>query len=204
MKLYTSLGPNPHVVRMFMAEKGIELPTQEIDVRGGETRREPYITEVNRRGQSPALQLDDGSVLCEITVICEYLDEKFPEPTLFGSTPEERGKTRMWTRRIDLAVCEPMANGFRYSEGYEMFKDRFRLIPEAADGLKAIARDNLAWLNGEMSGKQFVCGDRFTMADVLLYCFITFGNDRNQTLDPANTVLADWFARVGERPSAKV
>ena len=204
MKLYTSLGPNPHVVRMFMAEKGIELPIQEIDVRGGETRREPYITEVNRRGQSPALQLDDGSVLCEITVICEYLDEKFPEPTLFGSTPEERGETRMWTRRIDLAICEPMANGFRYSEGYEMFKDRIRVIPEAADGLKAIARDHLAWLNGEMKGKQFVCGDRFTMADVLLYCFITFGNNRNQTLDPANTVLADWFARVSERPSASV
>jgi len=203
MKLYTSLGPNPHVVRMFMAEKGIELPTQEIDVRGGETRRAPYNTSVNRRGQSPALELDDGSYLCEITVICEYLDEKFPSPPLVGTTSEERGETRMWTRRIDLAICEPMANGFRYSEGYEMFKDRMRVIPEAADGLKALARDGLAWMNEEMAGKRFVCGDRFTLADVLLYCFVAFGHARSQPLDPANTNLVQWYARVGERPSAK-
>ena len=202
MKLYTSLGPNPHVVRMFIAEKHIELPTQQIDVRGGETRREPYMTEVNRRGQSPALELDNGDVLCEITVICEYLDELYPDPPLIGTTAEERGETRMWTRRIDLAICEPMANGFRYSEGYELFKDRFRLIPEAADGLKALARDNLAWLDAEMAGKTFVCGDRFTLADVLLYCFIKFGGDRNQPLDPANQNLTAWFARIGERPSA--
>ena len=202
MKLYTSRGPNPHVVRMFIAEKGVDIPTETLDLLDGENRREPYISEVNRRGQSPALKRDDGQVVCEITAICEYLDEKYPEPPLLGKTAEERGDTRMWTRRIDLAVCEPMANGFRYSEGYEMFKDRFRLIPEAADGLKAITQDNLAWLNTEMAGKQFVCGDRFSLADIMLYCFIAFGNDRNQPLDERFTVLAEWFARVGSRPSA--
>ncbi len=203
MKLYTSVGPNPHVVRMFMAEKGIELPTQTIDVRGGETRGEAYMGKVNSRGQSPALELDDGSHLCEITAICEYLDEKYPSPPLFGTTAEERGETRMWVRRIDLGICEPMANGYRYSEGYEMFKDRIRVIPQAAEGLKAIAKDGLAWLNGEMAGKKFVCGDRFTMADVMLYCFVSFGHAREQALDPANTVIADWYQRVGERDSAK-
>lgn len=204
MKLYTSVGPNPHVVRMFMAERNIELPTVTIDVRGGENRREPYISEVNRRGQSPALMLDNGDVICEITAICEYLDEISPGPSLLGDSPEERGQTRMWTRRIDLAVCEPMANGYRYSDGYEMFKERFRLVPEGADGLKAIARDNLAWLDVELGDKPFVCGERFSLADVLLYCFVTFGNDRGQPLDPANSALHRWYDAVSARPSAKV
>ena len=202
MKLYNSTGPNPRVVRMFAAEKNLEIPMQQVDVRGGENRLEPYLSKVNSRGQCPALELDDGSHLAEITVICEYLEEIQPSPPLIGSTPEERAEIRMWTRRIDLAICEPMANGYRYSDGHEMFKTRFRLIPDAAEGLKEITRDNLAWLNAEMAGKQFVCGDRFSLADVLPYCFVAFGYDRNQPLDPANETIADWYERVGARPSA--
>src|SRR5579883_3508510 len=90
MKLYTSVGPNPKVVRMFMAEKGIELPKVEVDIRGGENRREPYLSK-NPSGQSPALELDNGTVLAEITAICEYLDELYPKNSLIGTTPEERG-----------------------------------------------------------------------------------------------------------------
>ena len=203
MKLYTSVGPNPHVVRMFMHEKGIELPTVTIDLRGGENRRAPYVTEVNRRGQSPALALDDGSHVCEITVICEYPEELHPEPVLIGATPAERAETRMWVRRIDLGICEPLANGFRYSTGYEMFKDRFRLIPEAADGLKGIARDGLAWVDRELGDKRYLCGERFTLADIMLHCFVAFGNGRGeQPLDHANANLARWFAEVSSRPSA--
>ena len=174
MKLYTSIGPNPRVVRMFMAERGIELPTQTIDLPGAENRREPYITKVNSRGQTPALELDNGAHITEITAICEYLDEKFPGTSLIGTTAEERAQTRMWTRRIDLTICEPLANGFRFSAGKEMFKDRIRVLPEAAEGLKLTAADNLAWLNAQMGDKTFICGDRFSLADVLAYCFITF------------------------------
>ncbi|MEM7404678.1 MAG: glutathione binding-like protein [Pseudomonadota bacterium] len=202
MQLYTSIGPNPHVVRMFMAEKNLELPTQTVDLRGGENRRAPYNTDVNRRGQSPALVLDSGEQLAEITAICEYLDEFQPEPPLIGSTPEERAMTRMWVRRIDLGVCEPMANGFRYSEGLEMFKERIRVLPEASDGLKAIAADTLAWLNGELADREFVCGERFTLADILLFCFVTFGNDRGQPLADSNTAVQEWYDRVARRPSA--
>ena len=202
MKLYTSVGPNPHVVHMFMAEKGIELPMQQLDVRGGETRRAPYMAEVNRRGQSPALELDDGQHLCEITAICEYLDEKYPEPALIGTNAEERAETRMWVRRIDLTFCAPVASGYRYSDGYEVFKDRIRVLPEAAEGLKAIARDSLAWLDGELEGKTYLCGARLTLADVLLYCFVDFGNNRGQPLDPDNKTLSAWFDRMASRPSA--
>src|SRR5687767_4493872 len=122
MKLYNSVGPNPRMVRMFMAEKGIELPKVEIDLRGGENRREPY-TKLNPSGQCPALELDDGTIISEITAICEYLDElPSDRPSLIGKTAEERAVTRMWTRRIDLNIFEPALNGFRFSEGLKLFQ----------------------------------------------------------------------------------
>ena len=201
MKFYNSIGPNPHVVKMFMAEKGLTLPREEINLMAGENRQPPYVAK-NPTGQMPALELDDGVVLAEITAICEYLDELHPTPPLIGSTPEERAVTRMWARRIDLNIVEPMANGFRYSQGLQLFENRMRCIPQAADDLKAIAKEKLAWLDGQIAGKTWICGDRFTLADILLFCFIEFGAQVGQPLDGANTNIAAWRERVKARPSA--
>jgi glutathione S-transferase len=201
MKLYKSIGPNPRVVRMFLAEKGVTLDEVDVDLRGGENRQAPYNVNVNPAGQTPALELDDGSCLTEITAICEYLEERHPTPVLIGATPEERAKTRMWVRRVDLKVCEPMANGFRYAEGLPMFKDRMRCLPEAAAGLKAVARDGEEWLEAQVKGP-WVAGANFTLADILLFAFIDFGGVVGQPLDPAFGKLTDWFARVKARPSA--
>jgi len=201
MKLYQSIGPNPRVVKMFMAEKGIDLPRAPVDLMAGENRRQPYLS-TNPAGQTPALELDDGSVITEITTICEYLDELHPEPSLVGKTPQERAETRMWTRRIDLNICEPMANGFRYSQGLALFTPRMRCLPEAADGLKAIAQDKITWLDGLMAGKTFVAGDRLTLADILLFCFLDFGAGVGQPLNPANKNVGAWFERMKARPSA--
>ncbi|HEV2364920.1 MAG TPA: glutathione S-transferase family protein [Caulobacteraceae bacterium] len=201
MKLYNSIGPNPHVVRMFIAEKGMEIPKEEVDLMAGDNRKAPHLKR-NPAGQMPSLELDDGTCLSEITAICEYLEEKKPSPPLIGSTPEERAATRMWTRRIDLNIVEPMANGFRFSQGLRLFENRIRTIPEAAEGLKATARDKLAWLDGLVDGKTWIAGDRFTLADILLYCFLEFGGQVGQPLDPANKNLSAWFERVKARPSA--
>lgn len=202
MKFYNSVGPNPRMVRMFMAEKGCDVPRIEVDLRGGENRREPFL-KVNPSGQCPALELDDGSVLAEITAICEYIDEiKKDTPSLIGNTPEERAKTRMWVRRIDLNIVEPAAAGFRYSVGLKMFQDRIHCIPQAADDLKAIAREKLAWLDGLMGSKPFVAGDKLTMADILLFAFLDFMGNVGQPLDPANKNLTAWFGRMKARPSA--
>jgi glutathione S-transferase len=200
MKLHVSIGPNPRVVKMFLAEKGLSMEFVTVDLMGAENRREPYSTHVNRAGQTPALELDDGSHLTEITAICEYLEERQPSPPLIGATPEERAATRMWTRRVDLKVCEPMANGFRFAEGLALFQNRLRCLPEAADGLKAMARDGLEWLEGEFKGP-WIVGDRFTLADILLYSFLDFGGQVGQPLDPALTRLGEWFGRVKARPS---
>jgi glutathione S-transferase len=202
MKLFSSGGPNPRMVRMFMAEKGIDIPKVDIDLRGGENRREPYL-KVNPSGQTPALELDDGTVLAEITAICEYLDEKKKEtPSLIGDTAEERANTRMWTRRIDLNICEPAANGFRFAEGLKMFQDRVHCIPQAADDLKTTARKRLTWLDGMMGSKPFVTGNKLTMADILLFAFLDFMKGVGQPLDPANKNLTAWFERMKARPSA--
>ncbi|MBI1197544.1 MAG: glutathione S-transferase [Phenylobacterium sp.] len=200
MKLYTSIGPNPRVVTMFLAEKGLKLDKVELDLRGGENRREPY-TRFNPSGQSPALELDDGSCLGEITAICEYIEEKHPNPPLIGTTPEERAETRMWTRRADIKVAEPMANGFRYAEGLPMFQSRMRCVPEAAPGLKAVAQDGVEWIEANMKGP-WLAGDRFTLADILLFAFIEFGGMIGQPLDPKFKRVNEWFARVKARPSA--
>jgi glutathione S-transferase len=201
MKFYNSIGPNPRVVNMFMAEKGIDIPQERVDLMAGDNRKEPYLSK-NPAGQMPALELDDGVVLCEILPICEYLDETHPNPPLIGANAEERGVTRMWTRRIDLNVCEPMANGFRFGEGLQLFQNRVRTIPEASAGLKETAKEKLAWLDGLIAGRQWVVGNRFTLADILLYVFVEFGAQVGQPLDPANKNLAAWRERVAVRPSA--
>jgi glutathione S-transferase len=200
VKLYTSIGPNPRVVNMFLAEKGASLDRVEVDLRGGENRREPYL-KVNPAGQTPALELDSGACVTETTAICEYLEEVFPSPALIGTTPDERAETRMWTRRVDLKVCEPMANGFRFGEGLPMFESRMRCLPDAAPGLKAIAQDGVAWVDANLKGP-WLCGDRFTLADILLFAFLDFGAMVGQPLDPKYAKVADWFARVKARPSA--
>ncbi|MBO6556237.1 MAG: glutathione S-transferase family protein [Pseudomonadales bacterium] len=202
MKLFNSVGPNPKVVRMFMAECGVELETQDVDLMGGENRQEDYM-KVNPTGTTPALQLDDGSILAEITAICEYLAEKEGGSSMIGSTAEERAETRMWVRRIDLGIIEPLAGGFRYSEGLPIFKERMTTLPEAADGLKGLAQEKITWLDGQIAGKEFVCGDRFSLADVLLFCFLEFGGQVGQPLNEDNKNIKAWYDRVAARPSAQ-
>jgi len=203
MKLYDSIGPNPRIVRMFMAEKGIDMPKQTVDLRGGENRQDAHLKR-NPHGQMPTLELDDGSHLSEITAICEYLEEKQPSPAIIGATPEERAECRMWTRRVDLNICEPLANGYRFGEGLKFFEKRIPVAAEASPGLKKIAANRLQWLNEQLAdGRDYLCGKRFTLADIHLYCFLDFGAMVGQPLDAANANIAAWFARVGERPSVK-
>ncbi|HTT96733.1 MAG TPA: glutathione S-transferase [Rhizomicrobium sp.] len=201
MKFYNSIGPNPRVVRMFMAEKGIKIPTQDVDLMAGENRKEAHLAR-NPHGQMPALELDNGSYLCEIIPICEYLEDKNPTPALVGSNPEEKAECRMWTRRVDLNIVEPLTNGFRFSQGLRLFQSRIVTVPEAADGLKKIAQDRITWLEGQMAGREYLCGKRFTLADIHLFCFLDFGGQVGQPLNPENKNLSAWFERVKARPSA--
>ena len=202
MKLFNSVGPNPHVVRMFIAELELDIETIEVDLMGGENRKEAHLQR-NPSGQCPTLETNDGNFIAEITAICEYLDELSSKGSLIGGTPEERAETRMWVRRIDLQIVEPLTNGFRYSEGYDLFKDRLRLIPQAADELKILCQERLTWLDDQLEGKQFICGDRFSLADIMLYCFLKFGIKVGQPLNANNRNVTNLFNQLDSRGSAK-
>ncbi len=202
MKLYDSIGPNPRIVKMFMAEKGIDIPRVTVDLMAGENRQPAHVAR-NPGGQMPTLELDDGRYLAEVTAICEYLEEKHPSPSLIGTNAEERAMTRMWTRRIDLYIVEPMLTGFRAAEGFNLFKDRMRLLPQAAADLKTLAQEKITWLDGLIAGRDFIAGERFTLADILLYCTMDFAQTVGQPVNRANASISAWFDRVNTRPSAE-
>jgi glutathione S-transferase len=202
MQLYDSLGPNPRALRMYLAEKGISIPKKDVDLLGAENRKPPY-TDRNPGGQLPALELDNGKCIGETVAIFEYLEEKHPTPSLIGATAEERAEARQWQRRIELQITEHLYNGFRYAEGAELFKTRMRILPEASAGLKAIVQDKLKWLDAQLEGKEYIAGNRFTVADIILYCALDFGGSVGQKIDPSQKNVNAWFKRVESRPSAK-
>lgn len=202
MQIYGSFGPNPRALRMFLAEKNLTIPTKELDLMGGENRRPPY-TDKNPGGQLPALELDDGTMIAETVPIFEYLEEQNPKPPLVGTDAKERAETRMWQRRIEQRVTENLYNGFRFAEGLQIFKDRMRCLPEAAAGLKQTAADNLHWLDKLLGDRKFIVPDRFTIADIILYCALDFVQGVGQPVPADCTKVKAWFERVSGRPSAK-
>ncbi|MDT3671024.1 MAG: glutathione S-transferase family protein [Aromatoleum sp.] len=203
MKLYHSIGPNPRFVRMFAAEKGLTPELVEVDIVAGDNRRAPFL-QINPTGTTPVLVLDDGTTIAETTAICEYLEELVPQPALIGASARERAIARMWWRRGDLMVVQPMTAGFRAAEGLSMFQDRVRCLPQAAEDLKRTAQEGLAWFDAQLGERPYVAGDALSVADLLLYCFVEFGELVGQGLDPSQRRLAAWRDRVGSRPSASV
>ena len=201
MKFYDSFGMNPRMVRFFMLEKGLELEHQEVDILGGECRQPEYLSR-NPAGQTPMLELDDSTALCETWAICEYLEEMNPQPALIGSTPQERALTRMWWRRAEIHVCWPMIQGFYAAEGYELFKDRTYCLTSAADDLKEKARRGMVWLDGLMGERRWLAGDRFTMGDICLYTYIDLLRGAGQEIPAQCRWMPSWFNRVGARPAA--
>lgn len=199
-EIYDSFGMNPRTLRFFLLEKGLEVPRREMDILAAENR-EPAYLKLNPAGQLPALELSDGTIISETPAICEYIEELFPSPALIGRTPEERAATRMWWRRVELNICVPMVQGFYYSEALELFQGRFRCLPDAAQGLKAKARDGMRWIDGLIQG-EWLAGDRFTAADICLYCYIDQLCEVGQPIPEECRSLKAWFDRVGARPAA--
>ena len=201
MKLLNSLGPNPRMVRMFLLEKGLDIPFEEVDILGAENRRPPYTTN-NPGAQMPALLLDDGTCIAETVAICEYLEDLHPQPPLIGSSAIEKAEHRMWQRRVELNITENLYNAFRYSVGLEVFRERMHCLPEAAPGLAQIVQEKLAWLDALIADRDYLCGDRFTLADIILFCALDFGEGVGQPIDPGLLHINAWFAQMMTRESA--
>jgi len=201
MKLYQSLGPNPRVVLMYLAETDVAVDRRFVDIMSAENRRPDFCAK-SPLGHTPLLELDDGGCIAESIAICEYLDETRTAHALLGATAEERARTRMLVRIVDQLVVVPMTAGFRGAEGLPMFESRLLCLPNAAADLKRLAADGLAQLDRIVGAGPWLAGDRFGLADILLYSFVEFGAMVGQPLDPALTNLAAWQGRVAARPSA--
>ncbi|MEO8123413.1 MAG: glutathione S-transferase family protein [Burkholderiales bacterium] len=202
MLLLDALSPAPRALRMFLLEKGLSIPTRNVDVFTGENRQAPFLAH-NPAGQTPALLLDDGSCIAESVAIMEYLEEHHPAPALIGSTPEQRAVTREWQRRVELNITENIHNAYHYAEGLARFRDRIPVAPEAADGLKRIAQDRLAWLDDMLDDHVFIAGSSFGMADIWLYIWLDFAASVKQPFNRTLRNITPWFDRIAERPSAK-
>jgi glutathione S-transferase len=203
MKLYDSHGPNPYTVRLFILERsGISLDIEPIDILNLENRRHGYISDVNSRGEIPALRLDNGIVLTEITAICEYLDEiATAGETLIGTNAEERAETRMWTRRVYLEICQNFVNWWRNGEDATDFYRGHRIpIPSARDAEKLITNQALNRLDADLEGKTFICGDRLTLADIVLFGFFNTMLPVVPWLNPPGRLnVVAWFERMSSR-----
>ena len=169
MKFYNSVGPNPRMVRMFMAEKGIDIPKVEVDLLAGDNRKEPYL-KVNPAGQMPALELDDGTRISETVSICRYFEEMRPEPPLFGRSAVEKALVDQWIRRIEFQVMAPVSNFWRHAHPrtaalLTQYKDFGESNREAYSRA-------LTWLDGELAGKAFIAG-----TDIAQFTTFTSGED---------------------------
>lgn len=201
MRLFDSLGPNPQIVRTFAAEKGIALDRVQVDVMKAENRGEAFRAR-NPMGQLPALELDDGQVIAEVVAICEYLEELHPMPALLGETAAERAETRMWVRRFDLAILEPFMWGFRATAGRAFFAPRMSLLSEpAASEVLALMTEKLRFFDGLLAGRDFICGDRFGLADITLGAFLLFGRSMGMPLPEGLQWMPGWLSRLEARPS---
>jgi glutathione S-transferase len=202
MKFYdTPLAPNPRRVRVFMAEKGITIPTVAIDLGKMEHKSEAF-TAVNPRQRTPALELDDGTVITESVAICRYLEALHPEPNLFGRTPLEIGLIEMWSRRMELNLLATIASAFRHLHP-AMAAMEVPQIREWGEVNRNRIVDELAFLDRHLKGREFICCDRFTNADITGLIGIDFLRPTRVQVPDELVDLKRWHAAVSARPSAR-
>ncbi len=200
MKLYTyNQAPNPLRVHVFMAEKGIELPTETVDIRAGETRV-PAFKEINSLYEVPVLELDDGRYLTESVAICRYLEARHPEHPLMGSTPIEVAEIDMWTRRMEQQVMAPISDFALHS--FEIFADKIEQVPAYAETQLRLQKKRWAWLNAELSdGRTFVAGDQFSVADITGMAALRICDFAKQSVPEELSHAKRWEGAVRDRGS---
>ena len=203
MKLYTFPGaPNPRRVHIFLAEKGISVPFERVDIMTRANRTPEFLANVNPLGGLPVLALDDGSHIAESVAICRYFEALHPAPSLFGRTPEEIGRIDMWNRRMELNFMQPV--GLAWVHGSPLTARVVkRQLPEMADQARVLVQQAFAFLDAELAKRAFVAGDAYSMADILALTTFDFAGQLNQLHpEPEQKNLLRWHAEMSARPSA--
>jgi len=202
MKLY-DLPPSPNArrVRIFIAEKGLDIPTEPVNMMTGENKTEGYLAK-NPLGKMPVLELDDGSCISESASICRYLEETHPNPPLMGTDALDRAQVDMWHRRMEFEFLNPMITIFVHTG--EMWKGRVTQIPELAEVTGANMQASMEWLDKELESKEFIAGDTYTIADITAQCAFVMGKAALGIRVPESLGnLNDWWQRVSSRPTAR-
>lgn len=201
MKLHDlKAGTNPRRLRIFLAEKGISVPTVQIDMMAGENRQPEYLAR-NPLGTMPMLELDDGTCLTESVAICRYFEALQPEPPMFGTTALERAQVDMWNRRLELELQMPIQHAFVHLSPF--WKGRRTQVEAYGEVARARALEVMTWLDKEIGTRPFFVGDRYTVADITGQCALLLGKNTGTLVPPELTNLTRWFAEVSARPTAR-
>jgi glutathione S-transferase len=207
MKLYDMrVAPNPRRVRIFLAEKGIEVPKVEVNIRAGENLQPEFLA-INPRGVLPTLQLEDGTIIDESTAICRYFEELRPDPALMGRTALEKAMIECWTRRIEFDAGQPVVDAFRnsyppYAERAVPGKAGTKAIPALVERGKARLADFFPAIDRRLAESEYVAGPTFSIADITLLCIVDFARAIKLPSPEGLEHFSRWHAQVSARPSA--
>jgi glutathione S-transferase len=207
MKLYDMrVAPNPRRVRIFLAEKGIEVPRVEINIRAGENLQPEFLA-INPRGVLPTLQLEDGTIIDESTAICRYFEALRPDPPLMGRTALEKAMIECWTRRIEFDAGQPVVDAFRNS--YPPYAERAvpgragtKAIPALVERGKARLAEFYPAIDRRLAESEYVAGPAFSIADITLLCIVDFARAIKLPSPEGLEHFSRWHAQVSARPSA--
>ena len=202
----SKVAPSPKRVRIFLAEKGVELETEEVDLASGEQHSEAFAA-INPDRVVPVLQLDDGSYVSEVVAICQYLEEQYPEPPLLGTTAEERARISMWNAKVEFQGLYAVADAWRNFSKF--FKDRalagatqYEQIPELAERGRQRIFDCFNRLDGQLADNSYVAGDNYSMADITALVFVEFARNVKAGIPDDCANLQRWYEEVSQRPSS--
>ena len=201
MKIYdTKTAPTPRRVRIFLAEKGIEMEYVQVDLAKGENMS-PEMRTKNPIGKIPVLELDDGTCIGESDAICLYFEALHPQNPLMGTTPLEKATIAMWQRQIELCLFNQIGMCFQHTSGY--FKDRMTPIAEFGKVSGISASKYLNVLEKRLVDNEFMAGTSFSIADITAFCAIDFGKVVDIRIGESQVNLTRWYDKMNERPSAR-
>ena len=202
MKLYDlPASPNARRVRVFIAEKNLQIEMVPINMMTGENKTEEYLSK-NPLGRMPLLELDNGTCIAESIAICRYLENEHPDPPLFGTSSLEQAMIEMWQRRMEFQFLNPMINIFRNT--HEMWKDRMIQIPQIAEIESKDVEEKMVWLNRELEGREYIAGETYSVADITAQCAFVMGKAAVGIRIPEDLSNLDaWWSRVTSRPTAR-
>ncbi len=201
MKFYNlAAGMNPRRARIFLAEKGIEIPVVEIDMMKNENATPEFLA-INPMGTLPVLELDDGEFLTESIAICRYFEEQQPEPPMFGRNTQERARVEMWNRRAELNLLQPLGSAFRHTNDF--WKGRLEQFPDYGEICRKQAWHTMEIFDQRLGDREFIATDDYTVADITAQCAILLGKNTGSPIPEACENLQRWFAAVTSRPTAR-